>query len=267
MSLDTAHLPTGARISVDDLKWPDHISGHTTHARRGEIRNSFRYSVDYVLLDPTLDNGPALFSRNRRNLASVEDRNHGGAPGKGRGLPWAQQVFQNAGLPSQGIRILLLTQPGFLGYVFNPVSFWLAYDGDDLRAVIAEVTNTFGDRHSYLCSNPDFSPIRRGDETQTRKIFHVSPFQDITGTYRFNYDIQPDRISIRIALMDGKQGVIATLFGPRKPMTNLSLLRAALRRPTGTFRTIALIHWQALKLKLKGARYRSRPHPPEQDVS
>lgn len=247
--------------------WPDHIAGHTTHARRGSIRNAFRYGVDYVLIDPLCEATPRLFSRNGLNLASVNDRNHGGPIGAGRGLPWAREVFETAGLDLEGLQILLLTQPSFLWYNFNPVSFWLAMQGEDLRAVIAEVSNTFGDRHSYLCHRDGFDAIRAGDEITAQKIFHVSPFQKIAGEYRFHFDIRPDRIAIRIALKDGQDGVIATLFGRRQPLSNVSILRASLRRPFGAFRTIALIYWQALKLKLKGAPYRKRPLPPKQEVS
>ena len=247
--------------------WPDHIAGHTTHARRGGIRNAFRYGVDYVLIDPQSEAVPGLFSRNGFNLASVRDHNHGGPIGAGRGLPWARDVFENTGLDLGGLQILLLTQPSFLWYTFNPVSFWLAMEGETLRAVIAEVSNTFGDRHSYLCYREGFAPIRAGDEIAAQKIFHVSPFQKIAGGYRFHFDIRADRIAIRIALEDGEEGVIATLSGRRRPLSNASLLRASLRRPLGAFRTIALIYWQALKLKLKGAPYRQRPLPPNQEVS
>ena len=247
--------------------WPDHIAGQTTHARRGSIRNAFRYGVDYVMIDPLSHAAPTLFSRNGFNLASVNDRNHGGPIGAGRGLPWAQQVFAEAGLELQGVQILLLTQPSFLWYSFNPVSFWIAMEGEQVRAVIAEVSNTFGDRHSYLCHLDGFAPISARDEITARKIFHVSPFQQIAGGYRFHFDIRPDRIAIRIALEDDKDGVIATLFGRRQPLRNRSLLRASLRRPLGAFRTIALIHWQALKLTLKGAPYHRRPQPPNQEVS
>ncbi|WP_298679627.1 DUF1365 domain-containing protein [uncultured Lentibacter sp.] len=245
----------------------EHIAGATTHARRGQIANAFRYGVDYVLIDPAAPApGLALFSRNRFNLAAVDDKNHGGAPKNGRGLPWAQQVFAKAGLASPS-RILLLTQPSFLGYVFNPVSFWLAYRGADLVAVIAEVTNTMGDRHSYLCKREGFAPIRPEDRIMAEKIFHVSPFQQVQGSYQFNYDITAKRISIRIAHENGTEGLIATLFGPRAPLTNTAILRAALRRPTGPLRALALIHWQAVKLFIKGAPFRRRPLPPQKEVS
>ena len=102
-----------------------------------------------VLLDPVSRDTPLLFSRNRLNLTSVRDADHGGPPGTGRGADWAREVLRARGLAAFDLR--LLTQPRFLGYCFNPVSFWLAFDGKVLRAVIAEVSNTFGDRHSYVC--------------------------------------------------------------------------------------------------------------------
>lgn len=246
--------------------WPEHIAGTTTHARRGKIGNSFRYGVDYVLIDPAAGTGPRLFSRNRPNLIAVHDRDHGGVPGAGRGAGWAREVFAAAGLPA-GTALRLLTQPACLGYVFNPVSFWLALDGGTLRAVIAEVGNPWGDRHSYLCHLPDFAPITGRARMQARKLMHVSPFQDVAGSYEFAFDIRPERIAIRIAYADGPEGVIATLTGPRAPLTNRAILGALLRRPAGALRTITLIHWQALRLWRKGASYRSRPAPPEQEVS
>ena len=254
-------------MTLAPLTWPDHLAGYTTHARRGPIRNAFEYGVDYVLIDPKSTKGPSLFSRNQRNLARVDDIDHGGAPREGRGLTWAEDVFAHAGLDTENIQILLLTQPKILGYVFNPVSFWLAFEGDALRAVIAEVTNTFGDRHSYLCANPEFAPITTRSQIEARKIFHVSPFQEIAGYYRFTFDIRPERIAIRIAHENGAEGVIATLVGDRKPLSNRGLILALLRRPVGAMRVITLIHWQALWLKLKGAPYRRRPTPPEQEVS
>lgn len=245
---------------------PQHIPGITTHARRGEIRNAFRYGVDYVLLEPEDRTGPALFSRNRWNLLCVRDRDHGGARGAGLGADWARNQLARAGLPGP-YRLSLLTQPAILGYVFNPVSFWLAFSGDDLLAVIAEVNNTFGDRHNYLCHLPGFAPLTGQTPVDAQKIFHVSPFQDIAGGYRFTFDISPDRIAIRIAHQNGAQGLVATLTGPRRPLTNAAILSAALRRPAGAMRTVALIYWQALRLKLKGARYRTRPLPPQSEIT
>ncbi|OIQ31484.1 MAG: cyclopropane-fatty-acyl-phospholipid synthase [Alphaproteobacteria bacterium MedPE-SWcel] len=247
---------------------PEHIAGVTTHRRRGAIRHGFHYGVDYVLIDPEVDAGsPALFSRNRFNLTSVHDRDHGGPPKAGKGPTWARNVLAAEGLSDPQVQLLLLTQPRFLGYSFNPVSFWLALRDDALVAAIAEVSTPFGDRHSYLCRLPDFAPITRDSRITTPKSLHVSPFQEVAGSYEFGYDIRPDRIAIRILHRNGAEGVVATLSGGRAPLTNTGVLGAGLRRPFGALRTIALIHWQALRLKLKGAIYRTRPSPPSKEVT
>jgi uncharacterized protein len=249
-------------------QWPEHIPAVTWHGRRGAISNSFAYGVDYMLIDPASREGPALFSRNRWNLFCIRDRDHGGQPGRGRGAQWAAEVFGAYGLgPRQGRRILLLAQPAAYGYSFNPVSFWLLMQDDALLAVIAEVNNTFGDRHSYFCAHSDRREILATDRISARKIFHVSPFQQIGGDYSFWFMVTPAQISIRISLTDGAEGVVATLIGPRKPATSRGLVFAAIRRPLGAMRVLALIHWQAVKLWRKKAAYLPRPVPPQDEVS
>lgn len=248
----------------------EHIAGETFHGRRGEIENAFKYSIDYVLLDAEAEGrGPLGFGRNRGGLASLHDTDHGGEPHNGRGAPWAREVLAAHGLDRvTGGRLELLAQPRVLGHVFNPVSFWLAHDdAGRLRAVIAEVTNTFGDRHSYLCHRDDLEPIERTDTLTASKIFHVSPFQPIAGGYAFRFDIRPDKIGIWIDYSSGNGGLIATLTGKRKPLTTFAMIASALRRPFGSRRVLGLIHWQALKLWWKGAEYRVRPHPPAEEVT
>ncbi len=246
----------------------DHIAGHTYHGRKGAIGNAFRYSVDFVMLNAeAVVRGPSLFSRNGRNMTSLQDRDHGGAPGKGRGARWAREMLEAHQVRANG-PLFLLAQPRMLGHVFNPVSFWLAHDeAHRMVAVIAEVTNTFGDRHSYLCVKPDGSEILPSDRLTAKKIFHVSPFQPIEGGYVFRFDISDERIGVWIEYSSEKGGLIATLCGPRRRMTNGSILRSAILRPLGARRVLALIHWQALKLWWKGARYRNRPEPPMEEIS
>jgi uncharacterized protein len=248
---------------------PQHLRGQTFHGRKGAISNDFRYGVDYVLIDPDQPaTGPSLFSRNAANLTSVHDADHGGLPKCGQGTAWVRAVLAAHGVAAQG-QILLLTQPRVLGHVFNPVSFWLCHDaGGILRAIIAEVSNTFGDRHSYLCVNKDASPISRERTIAAQKIFHVSPFQPIAGGYEFRFDISPEKIGIWIDYSAGADGgLMATLTGHLRPLTNGGILRAALRRPLGSRRVLALIHWQALKLFFKGARYHPHTPPPSDEVS
>jgi uncharacterized protein len=246
----------------------EHIAGQTYHGRRGGIKNAFRYSIDYVLADAEAPvTAPALFARNARGFMSLWDTDHGGPPHHGKGAVWAREVLAAHGIDLPG-RIDILAQPRLMGHVFNPVSFWLCHDvAGVLRAVIAEVTNTFGDRHSYLCSHDDLREITKAETLAATKIFHVSPFQPIEGGYTFRFDITPDQVGIWIDYSRGNGGLIATLTGARKPLTTVGILRAALRRPFGSRRVLALIHWQALKLRWKGATYRPRPEPPEPEVS
>lgn len=249
----------------------DHIDGQTFHGRKGAVENAFRYTVDYVLLDAEapVSAAPRLFSRNRSGLFALHDSDHGGAPKAGRGAMWVRDVLRDTGIDSFGIgRVELLAQARVLGHVFNPVSFWLIHDtAGALRVVIPEVTNTYGDRHSYLCHHPDLRPIEAEDRIAAKKIFHVSPFQPVEGDYVFRFDIRDDRIGIWIDYTVGNGGLLATLTGARRPLTNAAMLRALLRRPFGSRRVLGLIHWQAFKLWCKGAGFRIRPEPPSEETS
>lgn len=251
----------------------EHVAGQTFHGRRGPVTNRFTYGVDYVLFDAeTAVATPRLMSRNARNIASLSDRDHGGAPGQGKGAAWVREVL--AAHQLEGVTagpVQLLTQPRILGHLFNPVSFWLCHDADGgLRAVIAEVNNTYGDRHSYLCVKADRSVILPSDELQAQKIFYVSPFQPVEGNYEFHFEITPEKVNIRIGYRQDSEapaaGLVATLTGARKPLTNRAILGAMVGR-MGSRRVLALIHWQALKLWWLGAKFRTRPEPPAQEVS
>jgi DUF1365 family protein len=247
----------------------DHIQGRTFHGRHGSIENKFSYGVDYVLSDLETDKTPLLFSYNRQNLTAVFDVDHGGKRDAGTGKAWVSQTLTDNGFESllDG-KILLLAQPRVFNYVFNPVSFWLVYDTKmKLRLVIAEVNNTFGDRHNYLCHNDDLSEITADQRLKARKVFHVSPFQKISGEYEFRFDISDKSVGIWIDFRNGNKGVLATFTGQRRPLTNISILSAAVRRPFGSVRVLGLIYWQALKLKIKGATYNKRPAPPNEEVS
>ena len=247
----------------------DILSGRTFHGREGAVSNAFTYSIDYLLLDPERPvRGPWFFGRNRAAPVSLHDSDHGGARGAGQGAAWARQVLAAHGVTEADGRLLLVAQPRVLGRVFNPVSFWLCHDrAGAVRAVIAEVNNTFGDRHSYLCTLPDRRPITRHDLLTAEKIFHVSPFQAIAGGYRFRFDLRDDRIGIWIDYRGPHGRLYATLTGRRRPLTAGRLGWALLRRPFGAARVLGLIHWQALKLWRKGAPFHGRPTPPAEEVS
>jgi DUF1365 family protein len=246
----------------------DHIRGQTFHGRKGAVENAFRYSIDYVLLDAEAEvSGPRLFARNRAGVTSLHDSDHGGPPKQGRGAPWVRDVLE-AHQVTGVAKIELLAQPRVLGHVFNPVSFWLCRRADAaLIAVIAEVTNTFGDRHSYLCHHPDLAPILPSDQLQASKLLHVSPFQPIEGGYTFRFDITGERIGIWIEYTRAGGGLMATLTGKRAPLSNRAILGAMIRRPFGARRVLVLIHWQAVKLWWRKATFRSQPAAPEKEVS
>lgn len=245
-----------------------HLPARVTHARRGAVKHTFRYGVDYVLLCPETAHSKALFGRNRFGLFAVHDRDHGGPRGDGSGAHWAWDQLTKAGLKRTPDMVLaLMTQPRFLGYWFNPVSFWMLLEKSRLRAVIAEVNNTFGQRHSYLCAAPDFAPLGAADTLHAQKVFHVSPFQDVAGSYAFRFDLTDQSAAILIRQTDGPNGLVATMKGPLKRLGLRATLTAALRRPGGALRVVALIYWHALRLKLKGLRYRPLPPAPNQEIS
>lgn len=246
------------------------LTGETYHGRRGGPANAFRYGVDYLLwrLRPAASAKAWPLRRGRFGLLGLSDRDHG--RGEGRMLDWALAHARAQGLPEDAMaEVWLLTQPRTLGYVFNPVSFWFFRDAEHrTRAVLAEVNNTFGDRHSYLCAHADWRPLADGDTLQAAKVFHVSPFQQVAGDYRFRFRLRdPSRLSIVIDHRRAGHGVVATLKGRLAPVTARGLLAMMARHPLGALRVSLLIYWQALKLKWKGASYRTRPTPPIEEVS
>ena len=250
---------------------PSVLKSRVTHARRTPVANSFSYGVDYLLLSEAQLNGsgatPGLLSIGARNLVSLRKGDHG--PEGTGGTAWVRRIAAEAGL-SEIADITLLTHPRYWGYAFNPVSFWLMTDPDgDLIAVLAEVHNTFGQRHCYLCQAPDGGAISPDRWIDADKNFHVSPFFGIEGSYRFRFALKGDQIGIWIRYDDGKGGGLFTsLIGKPRPLTNGALASALIRRPLGSLKVMALIHWQALKLFLKGIRYRRCPEDaPEEFVT
>ncbi len=245
------------------------VRARVSHARQIPVANRFVYNVDYLLLNERMlaaGAGPRLFAYGRPNLISLQPRDHG--IGEFEGILGIRQLLEAEGCdrPSQ---MLLLTHPRYWGYSFNPVSFWLAFDErDQLSAVVAEVHNTFGDRHAYLCTNKTRSELNGTSWITASKTFHVSPFFDIVGAYRFRFLIDGKRISIRIHYDDHEGGGLQTsIVGVRRPFCNRELVRSLLRRPLGASRITGLIHMQALRLWFRGVRYRPRAEPPEDSVT
>ena len=248
---------------------PSVIRARVGHSRSAPVANRFSYAVDCLLLDEETLAGHAavkLFSYGRPNLVSLHPGDHG-VPGC-RGIEGVRAIARNAGIG--GIdRVLLLAQPRFWGYVFNPVSFWfLTGAAGNLRAVLAEVHNTWGDRHGYLCAQDTGADIDADCWTVARKRLHVSPFFDIVGEYAFRFRLEESGVSVRIRYDDGCGGGLETaITGERRPFTDREIARALLSRPLGAARTTALIHWQALRLWRKGVTVRRRPSPPRDSIT
>lgn len=240
------------------------------HGRRGQVNNAFSYDVDYLLVRVKSSvSSPARFlSFDRWNIWSIRHADHG--DGKSRLTEYADTLRKHFDPETIATgEVYLLTQPRCLGYGFNPVSFWLFLDNrQQLRTVVAEVNNVGRDRHSYICAKPDGGVITGADTISVSKTLHVSPFQPVDGSYDFRFDVKDQRISVMIRYnSQSDDGLQTSMAGDLKPLTNARLVSAFIRYPLGALRVMALIHWQALKLKLKGAAFRSRPAPPSQEIS
>ena len=170
--------------------------------------------------------------------------------------------------------IWLQTFPRVLGYVFNPVSFWIYTRVDhSVCAVLAEVNNTFGERHCYLLRKENGESLCSGETLISKKVFHVSPFCDLSGEYRFRFLFSRDSESkvnsvCRIELFIDQQPLIYTSISGRDHILSKAMLRRAkFQYPMMTFGVIARIHWQALKLWLKGVPFHSKPEAPKMEIS
>ena len=225
-------------------------------------RRPFTYGLEhdvwYAALDlselDTLDRRLRLFGRNRRAAAVFRDRDH--LPEPAIDVDAAIRAhLRSTGLDPAGWRVTLITNLRALGYVFNPASFFLCRDAaGELRVVVVEVHNTFGERHLYTLrpQGPEPSPFAAAMD----KAFFVSPFIDVDGRYAVHVRDEPDGVRLAIALRQDGQPLLSTsLVLRRVALTDRSLLRMLVRYPLLTYRTIALIHWHALRLWLRGAPF------------
>jgi uncharacterized protein len=242
--------------------------GAVMHRRQDRHAYRFSYKVFSLLLDldelPRLSGQLRLFSHNRFNLFSVADRDHG--PRDGTALrPWAEKYLLSQGIDLKGGRIRLLCFPRFLGWTFNPLSVWYCEHRDgSLRAVICEVRNTFGEMHHYLLAAPNKGSMDWSAEYRIPKAFHVSPFIAPDMEYRFRLQEPAEWLRLHIAeyvMQDTQRDHVfkACISAMCAPLTDARLSLLALALPLMPFKVIAAIHWQALKLWLRGARFYRMP--------
>jgi hypothetical protein len=237
------------------------LEARITHARFSPKPYALSHRLTYLHV-PLADLGRLkrrFLGRNGWGLFSLNDRDYGD---RGSDLSvWVRSAFDSVGAPMPEGGITLLTLPRVLGFGFNPVSFWLCHDTRGaLRAVLAEVNNTFGERHCYLCRKSDGSVVTAGDEVASEKVFHVSPFLPTDGVYRFRFVEKPDRIAIRIDLYREDRRVLsATIAGELSALTSAALLRSFLRHPFPTLQVVLLIHYHAVRLYMRGLNMVTTP--------
>jgi DUF1365 family protein len=237
-------------------------TGVVRHRRLRPAENAFAYPTYFLLLPMRALRArphPAL-RRNGFGWLSFHDRDHGdGGPDA---LAWLERLLAAEGVADADGEIWLQCYPRVLGYVFKPVSFWFCHRADgSLAAIVAEVNNTFGERHCYLLTGPG---LGWGRELQARKVFHVSPFCAVQGRYRFRFMRTGERLVARIDHDDDAGPLLQTSVSGELAPLNATAARAAfLGRPLMTLGVIGRIHWQALRLWLKRVPFFSKPEAPQ----
>lgn len=244
--------------------------GRVIHQRFRPRAHRLGYRVYWLHVDldglDTLAARLRLFSLDRFNLVSLIRRDHGMRTG-GDLKAHVVDALAAAGLTADHWRISLVTMPRILGYAFNPLSVYFCHDATErLRAILYEVSNTFGERHSYLIPVEDdtATPIRQSCE----KGFYVSPFLDSDLSYRFTVTPPGETVSVAIDVMRGGERMLhAVLAGRRRPLTDTALASVFLSHPLVTLKVITAIHWEALFLWLKRIGLRNRTAPPPHPVT
>ncbi len=243
--------------------------GHVMHRRTRPREHRLRYRIFSLLLDldeiDLLAKRLRLFSRGRFNLFAFYDRDYAA----GTREPLRAQVeryLAAAGMDLGSGSIRLLTMPRFLGFAFNPLSVYFCHDPEGaLRAVLYEVNNTFGQRHSYLL------PVEQTDRAIRQgcaKHFHVSPFMGMDMSYAFRLAPPAERLSLAITGSDDAGPIITAVHSAtRRPLTDAELLKAFATHPLLTVKVVGGILWEALKLWAKGVPVRDRPAPPLHPVT
>ena len=244
--------------------------GQVRHTRLKPARNAFAYPTYFLMLPMrSLRDGRADWAdlaHNRSAALSFFDRDHG--DGRTDALQWLDELLAREGITGADGEAWLHCYPRVLGYTFKPVSFWYCHRADgSLRCIVVEVNNTFGERHCYLLDQP-----RYGAELRADKVFHVSPFCNVEGGYRFRFmragDGDGARTVVRIDYDDAEGPLLQTsVSGTLTPATAAAIRRALWRHPAMTLGVIARIHWQALKLWIKRVQFVRKPEPPKAFVT
>ena len=242
--------------------------GQVWHRRLRPVEHAFTHASYFLLLPlRSLRDRPSVaLNRQRFGLISFDDRDHG--EGGEDALAWFDGLLLSEGIDDADGEVWLHTFPRVLGHSFKPVSFWYAHRANgSLAAVVAEVNNTFGERHCYLLAGPE---LALGTEQRARKVFHVSPFCSTEGEYRFRFERAADdtHTLARIDLHDTTGPLLQTsISGHLLPLDPRSARRAFFGMPLMTLGVVARIHWHALRLWLKRVPFFRKPPEPERFVT
>ena len=246
--------------------------GRVRHRRLRPIEHAFDHRSYFLMLPMRALRAQAepLLRRNRFGLLSFCDRDHG--DGRADALAWFDEVLAREQVHDADGEVWLHTYPRVLGHTFKPVSFWYAHRADgSLAAVVAEVNNTFGERHCYLLAGPT---LRFGAELRADKVFHVSPFCAVEGRYRFHFLLtgdSPDAPRHTVARIDHDDAsgplLQTSVSGTLCALTRSTVLRAFFGMPLLTLGVVLRIHWHALRLAAKRVAFHRRPPRPDHFVT
>ena len=232
--------------------------GEVMHARLKPMGHRFHYRVMSLLIDldrlDEADRRSRLFAVNRAALYSFHEADHGERDGSSL-RAHAQRCAARQGIDLTGGRVRLLCYPRLFGYTFNPLSVYFCHRADGtLALLIYEVRNTFGDIHAYVLPVKPDEISGAGIRQEQDKLFCVSPFVAMAMRYRFRISPPGEHLKLRILETDREGPLLAaTFFGRRSALTSKALLRSAVALPLLSFKIIVAIHWEALRLWLKGA--------------
>jgi DUF1365 family protein len=245
--------------------------GDVMHARLKPVGHRFSYRVMNLLIDlDRLDDADCrshLFGVNRAALYSFHESDHGDCDGTSL-RSYAQRCAGLHGIDLTGGRVLLLCYPRLFGYTFNPLSVYFCYRADGrLALMIYEVRNTFGEIHPYILPVTPDQISAAGIRQQQRKLFYVSPFIEMAMRYHFRVSEPQEAVKVRILETDDDGPLLAATFsGKRRALTTSALLRSFFSLPLVTFKILAAIHWEALRLWIKGARFVPRTNAKTSDT-
>jgi uncharacterized protein len=240
--------------------------GDVMHARLKPMGHRFSYRVMSLLIDldrlEDADRQSPLFGVNRAALYGFHEADHGDRNGPSL-RAYAQRCAAQHDIDLSGGRVLLLCYPRLFGYTFNPLSVYFCYPADGrLALVIYEVRNTFGEVHHYVLPVQPNEMTAAGLRQRQDKLFHVSPFVAMAMRYHFRISQPGQCVKLRILETDHEGPVLAATFnGRRRRLSTSALLKSLFSLPLVTFKIIAAIHWEALRLWLKGARLVPRVNP------